>query len=292
MSNDPKFIDGLIVKAPHERAPEYVKAKLSIKREELIAWLQQQGGDWINADVKVSQDVTISMFMDFAHMSSVLVDERRALQEKLAVLRAKVDVAPATPTVPDGWREDVALAAQMLTWGWNNDGLGHSEELQIEKHQAKLFEMLAAAPAAPAAVVDDATQDAIDSILHKLEEWSKAYPLDVFPEPTEKQRDWLHEGSPGLMDRVSASMGRHMSRMLTRDIAALRTALSGIPSTQAAVVDEAQWQAFAAALKLNLDEPSALAKSHGTPARYKYEHTQALWSAWQAALSGKQGGEE
>jgi hypothetical protein len=55
MSNDTKFIDGLIVKAPNERAPEYVKAKLSIKRQELMAWLQAQQGDWINADVKVSQ---------------------------------------------------------------------------------------------------------------------------------------------------------------------------------------------------------------------------------------------
>jgi hypothetical protein len=55
MSNEAKFIDGLIVKAPNERAPEYVKAKLSIKRQELMAWLQAQQGDWINADVKVSQ---------------------------------------------------------------------------------------------------------------------------------------------------------------------------------------------------------------------------------------------
>jgi hypothetical protein len=53
--SDNKFIPGLIVKAPNERAPEYVKAKLSIKREELIAWLQSQTGEWINADVKVSQ---------------------------------------------------------------------------------------------------------------------------------------------------------------------------------------------------------------------------------------------
>ncbi|GAP67360.1 hypothetical protein MBSD_n2681 [Mizugakiibacter sediminis] len=52
--SDAQFISGLIVKAPHERAPEYVKAKLSIKREELIAWLQGQAGEWINADVKVS----------------------------------------------------------------------------------------------------------------------------------------------------------------------------------------------------------------------------------------------
>lgn len=55
MSNDKKFIDGLIVKAPNERAPDYVKAKLSIKRVELAAWLLEQTGDWINADVKVSQ---------------------------------------------------------------------------------------------------------------------------------------------------------------------------------------------------------------------------------------------
>lgn len=55
MSNDAKYIEGLIAKAPHENAPAYVKAKLSIKRQELIAWLQQQEGEWINADVKVSQ---------------------------------------------------------------------------------------------------------------------------------------------------------------------------------------------------------------------------------------------
>lgn len=53
---DIKYIDGLIVKAPNEKAPDYVKAKLSIKRVELIAWLQQQEGEWINADVKVSQN--------------------------------------------------------------------------------------------------------------------------------------------------------------------------------------------------------------------------------------------
>ena len=53
--SDNQYINGLIVKAPNERAPDYVKAKLSIKRVDLIAWLQGQTGDWINADVKVSQ---------------------------------------------------------------------------------------------------------------------------------------------------------------------------------------------------------------------------------------------
>lgn len=54
MADDIEFIDGLIVKPPHERAPEFVKCKLSFKREALIAWLQSKDGEWVNADVKVS----------------------------------------------------------------------------------------------------------------------------------------------------------------------------------------------------------------------------------------------
>jgi hypothetical protein len=55
MSNEVEFVNGLIAKAPHERAPAYVKAKLSIKREELIEWLESREDEWINADIKVSQ---------------------------------------------------------------------------------------------------------------------------------------------------------------------------------------------------------------------------------------------
>jgi len=51
-TNETQFVEGLIAKAPNDRAPDYIKAKLSIKREELIAWLEQQDGDWINAEVK------------------------------------------------------------------------------------------------------------------------------------------------------------------------------------------------------------------------------------------------
>lgn len=53
--SDKKFIDGLLVKPPRDGAPEYVVGKLSLKREELITWLQQQHGEWINADIKVAQ---------------------------------------------------------------------------------------------------------------------------------------------------------------------------------------------------------------------------------------------
>jgi len=56
MNNEAKFIDGLIFKAPHENAPDFIIAKISIKREELAEWLQAQSGEWINADLKESRE--------------------------------------------------------------------------------------------------------------------------------------------------------------------------------------------------------------------------------------------
>lgn len=53
--SDKEFVNGLIVKAPHEKAPDFVKCKISIKRQELIDWLNGKSDDWINLDVKVSR---------------------------------------------------------------------------------------------------------------------------------------------------------------------------------------------------------------------------------------------
>lgn len=53
--SDGKFIDGLLAKAPGDKTPDYVKCRLSIKREQLIGWLRAQTGEWINADVKTSR---------------------------------------------------------------------------------------------------------------------------------------------------------------------------------------------------------------------------------------------
>ena len=53
--SDIQFPEGLIVKPPHEKAPDFVKAKLSIKRAELMAWLKSRSGDWVNLDIKVAR---------------------------------------------------------------------------------------------------------------------------------------------------------------------------------------------------------------------------------------------
>ena len=64
MSNEVQFIPGLIAKAPGDKAPEYVKCKLSIKRAELLAWLQSQSGEWINGEVKVSRNGKMYVQLD------------------------------------------------------------------------------------------------------------------------------------------------------------------------------------------------------------------------------------
>lgn len=53
-----EFAKGLIVKAPHENAPDFVKASISIKVEEMGMWLREKhkaGEEWINLDVKKSK---------------------------------------------------------------------------------------------------------------------------------------------------------------------------------------------------------------------------------------------
>jgi len=49
---DAEFVNGMIFKAPHENAPDFVKMNISIKREELIEWLSGRDGDWVNLQVK------------------------------------------------------------------------------------------------------------------------------------------------------------------------------------------------------------------------------------------------
>ena len=53
-----EFVEGMIVKAPHEKAPDFVKANISIKVEDLGKWLRAKykaGDEWVNIDVKVSR---------------------------------------------------------------------------------------------------------------------------------------------------------------------------------------------------------------------------------------------
>lgn len=56
MSDTKEFVNGLIVKAPRDGAPDFVKCAISIRREELISFISSKEGDWINIDVKESKN--------------------------------------------------------------------------------------------------------------------------------------------------------------------------------------------------------------------------------------------
>ena len=56
---DKVFPNGIIFAYPKEGAPEFVIGKISIKKSELIPFLNSQNGDWVNLDVKLSKKNTI-----------------------------------------------------------------------------------------------------------------------------------------------------------------------------------------------------------------------------------------
>ena len=64
MSNEVRFPKGLIVKRPHQNAPDFVKAKLSIKKDELIEWLKSESGEWVNLDLKTSKENKLYLSVD------------------------------------------------------------------------------------------------------------------------------------------------------------------------------------------------------------------------------------
>ena len=64
MPKDAIFPKGLVIKNPHEKAPDFVRAKLHIIKDELIPWLNEQEDDWINCDVKLSQNGKLYIQVD------------------------------------------------------------------------------------------------------------------------------------------------------------------------------------------------------------------------------------
>ena len=46
-----QFVDGLMIKKPNPNAPEWIKVNASIKREDMLRWLGEQSGDWINIQI-------------------------------------------------------------------------------------------------------------------------------------------------------------------------------------------------------------------------------------------------
>jgi hypothetical protein len=80
MAKDAEFPDGLLVKAPNPKAPDFVKATISIKVADLGKWLREKykkGEEWINLDVKESKKGTW-----YASVSTFKPKEKEAPSKK------------------------------------------------------------------------------------------------------------------------------------------------------------------------------------------------------------------
>lgn len=54
-----KFAQGMILKSPHEKAPDFVKLNIAINVDEFVEFLKfNRYKGWVNLDVKLSQKGT------------------------------------------------------------------------------------------------------------------------------------------------------------------------------------------------------------------------------------------
>lgn len=61
-----KFVQGLFVKYPHPNAPKFVLAKMAVKVDEFIQYLEENQDDkgWVNLILKESQKGTLYFDLD------------------------------------------------------------------------------------------------------------------------------------------------------------------------------------------------------------------------------------
>lgn len=52
-----------------------------------------------------------------------------------------------------------------------------------------------------------------------LDEIERAYPEDIFPNLTKEEIKEISSKYPGFIDRASASMGRHLAKVIRRKLA-------------------------------------------------------------------------
>ena len=65
--------------------------------------------------------------------------------------------------------------------------------------------------------------DVRHSIHEILAEIEQAYPLDIFPDTTQAERDEVIASHRGFIDRTSAMMGRHLVKVIRDRLASGRT---------------------------------------------------------------------
>lgn len=53
--SEPKFVDGLFAREPHDKVRDFIKCNIGIKKEVFQQWLSNQDTDTVNIDIMVAK---------------------------------------------------------------------------------------------------------------------------------------------------------------------------------------------------------------------------------------------
>jgi hypothetical protein len=87
--------------------------------------------------------------------------------------------------------------------------------------------MLTAGAPAPASLLGcvAVNRAAIEDVIRNLRQWADAYPEEMFRPPTASEIASATKAFPGLVDKVSAAMGRHVRQRMREYADTLEKAL-------------------------------------------------------------------
>lgn len=91
------------------------------------------------------------------------------------------------------------------------------------------------------------------ALVERLQDLTQAYPLDVFPEVEQHERDWLKIARPGLQDCIAASMARHLVPTLSE----AATTITALEAEFAALRDASEKEIASLKLSISAWEDSA-----------------------------------
>lgn len=97
MSDNKVFVDGMIVKAPHQNAPDFVKLAISIKCRELLDFMKEHQKDgWLNIDVKESKGGKL-----YAELNTFKPTQGESAKHGMQQAKAAAEPAPAVDDFND-----------------------------------------------------------------------------------------------------------------------------------------------------------------------------------------------
>lgn len=131
----------------------------------------------------------------------------------------EIEACLATPNnAPHGLAE-AAQEAKVLI-GAKND------RLPIAVRESNINQAWHVLDRALAGQTPGAVREDVEDVFHRIDQWAKAYPLDVFPEPDLKEAAKLLKANGMTLDAISASNMRHVITKVVEILKPVRAALA------------------------------------------------------------------